>query len=71
MACCVVESNRTIYVCGGNQSSGVYMLKYGVVNTVEKLELDESGDPVGEWTQVKSMKDKRDLAAAVAVGNRY
>ena len=71
MACSIVKSNRSIYVCGGSQSSVVDMSDDSVVKAVEKLELDEIGDPVGEWTQVKPMKDKRLGAAAVAVGNRY
>ena len=70
MACCVVESNRTIYVCGGCQLRKNKSHE-SAVNTVEKLELDENGDPLGEWTQVKPMKDQLVAAAAVAVGNRY
>ena len=72
MTCCVLKSNRTIYVCGGCRSSFVEnMANDSVVKTVEKLELDKNGDPVGEWTQVKPMKEKRLGAAAVAFGNRY
>ena len=72
MACGVVENNRTIYVCGGSQRLVGDKMPHDIfVNTVEKLKLHENGDPVGEWTQVKPMKDQRVAAAAVAVGNRY
>ena len=70
MACCLMESNRTIYVCGGSDAALV-KLRVGADNRVEKLQLDEDGDPVGEWTQVEPMKEKRYDCAAVAVGNRW
>ena len=65
-AACFVDSQRSIYICGGRKSCDTG----DVLNSVEKLKLDENGSPVGKWREVTPMKEKRDGCAAVAVGSR-
>ena len=64
MSSCVVGRQRTIYACGGRKSI------IETFDSVEELELDRSGQPLGEWcTVVARMRQKRFACAAIPVGH--